>query len=143
LNEYLYQPAARRLLEQHLAWNSTFKTLRDWTLSPVQPPDEEFTPPSTDAIGRASLIAERLRDQRWAAPSFTVPDGDGGLAFEWRVESTTHSLCVEPSGPVQLLTYVDGKLTEQRDLTWLASVSVLSIPGSQGFLTTDYDRVAR
>jgi len=142
-NEFLYQSAARRSLEQHLAWNSTFKTLRDWALSPIQPPDEEFTPPSSDVIGRASWVAERLRDQSWTAPSFTVPDGDGGLAFEWRLGSTTYSLGVERSGPVQLLCYDEGRLRDQRDLTWLASVPALSTPGSQGFLTTDYDRVAR
>jgi hypothetical protein len=38
---------------------------------------------------------------------------------------------------------VDGQLTKQRDVTWLAAVPVPSLPGSQGFLTTDYDRVAR
>jgi len=118
-------------------WQAVLRTLAAWASTPVQPADGEFTPPEPWLVEAASDQSLQLRAAGLQAPDFVVPDGDGGLAFEWRAGATTRSLAVEHDGSMTLLSFQDGMLEREQDLGRLPKPQVSPKAGQQGFLA-DY-----
>ena len=61
-------------------------------------------------IQLACRLAMRLRDESQPVPLRVVPNGDGGIAFEYRVRSVFGTIEIEDAGPAEATVFVDGKL---------------------------------
>ncbi|HEX7379782.1 MAG TPA: hypothetical protein VF278_21840 [Pirellulales bacterium] len=90
--------------------------LAAWTLNPGQFADDDVVPPNAATIACASATAISLRDQGAPAPTRIVPTGDGGIAFQYDSDPEFISIEVEPEGRVELLVFVNGRLTHRAEL---------------------------
>jgi hypothetical protein len=103
--------------EMDAAWATYIKEqLAAWALDTSQLEDDDIVPPNPATIDRASKAAIALRDQGAPAPTRIVPTGDGGVAFQYDGQSEFISIEIEPEGRVELLVFVNGRLTHRAEL---------------------------
>lgn len=134
-NQVFYGASGSGTSHSDPRWAAILRTLGAWAIAPVQPADHEFTPPVGWLVEAASDYALQLRASGEQAPDFVVPDGDGGLAFEWRAGTATRSLAMERDGSVVLLSFQDGKLEREQDRGRLPKPQVPPKAGQQEFLS--------
>lgn len=90
--------------------------LVEWALNPRQCEGDDVVPPNSATISHATVTAISLRDQGAPAPTRIVPTGDGGIAFQYDGDPEFISIEVEPEGRVELLVFVNGRLTHRTEL---------------------------
>ncbi len=110
--------ASSKLVESNRAgWNKVIdEYLVEWGMDPAALEDEDFHPPSLRMIDLACAIALYLRDQGEAPPMRVVPDGNGGISFEFRDGDLFASLNVHPDESIEILVFEDCQLRERRRL---------------------------
>lgn len=74
-------------------------------------PDDETSPPTAAAIDAASCLAG-LPDR--PPPDRIVPNGDGGIVFEWWEGKAFETLEVSDRGDVEFCLFIDCKLVERK-----------------------------
>jgi hypothetical protein len=68
--------------------------------APQQFAEDDLTPPSATAIDIAMMIARQLRNGDMDPPRTIVPNGDGGILFEWgRPGDLYLTLEIDEKGP--------------------------------------------
>jgi hypothetical protein len=102
-------------------WNSMIEMLRGWQADPRRAIDDDYEPPSQAAISRALWIARAFRDSGDPSATRMSPIGDGGIAFEWRRDRTSHELEVTSAAVVEYREYVDCKIVRSRKFWTSAS----------------------
>ncbi|MDY7009861.1 MAG: hypothetical protein SVV80_03825 [Planctomycetota bacterium] len=90
--------------------------LVEWGKDPTALEDEDFIPPSLDVINLACNVAVKLRNEGHVPPTRVIPDGEGGISFEWVEEDISHSLNMYADQTAELLTFDDCRLRERRRL---------------------------
>ena len=71
--------------------------LVEWGHNPPPFDEDGLVPPTADVIGKACKLATRYRDDAGFVPALRVlPDGDGGIVFEWRFGEQFLSLEITP-----------------------------------------------
>lgn len=92
--------------------------LVEWGRNPSQLEDEGIVAPSVEIIGRASEVAMELRDALTPcpAPLRVVADGEGGIAFEFRLGTLFASLNIGADGLVELVTFDNCRLKSRVSL---------------------------
>jgi len=70
-NQALWQ----QLIDNHLI---------EWGKAPGSLVDEDLMPPLAEILNKACDFARKSRDKNYPAPIRVVPDGEGGVAFEWQ-----------------------------------------------------------
>lgn len=101
--------------EDREAWQRIIDDfLIEWGKDPSTLDDEEIVPPSREIIHAASQVAIALRDGGEPAPLRVVPDGDGGIAFEYRSEGWFRSLSICEDGWIELVHLVDCQEVSRR-----------------------------
>lgn len=87
--------------------------LVEWGRDPSSLGDEDFFPPSTQVVGLACELAQYFRDSESPAPSRVVPDGDGGIAFEWDSGELSLALEIDDELNVEGLTFQNHRLVDR------------------------------
>lgn len=100
------------------SWESTIdQKLIEWGRNPALLQDEAVIPPTREALATAFKLARRLeKDRPQAPPSRTMPDGDGGVVFEWRRGCRLDALEISDQGAVEFLTFIDDRLVERGEI---------------------------
>lgn len=83
------------------AWASGLEKLYRWKSDPSSLEDDGFRPPSPATTQDATAMALELIREGIPAPSWVVPDGDGGVELEWNNDGVTRTLVfhdVTPDG---------------------------------------------
>lgn len=76
--------------------------------------DDDLEWPGRDPLAVACRVAQDLRNAGVAPPTGVVPDGEGGLAFEWRNADLFSSLEVKKDGSVELRQFHGGRLLRRQ-----------------------------
>lgn len=84
--------------------------LVEWGRNPCAIEDDGLFPPSREALERAYSFAIALRDEGKPTPKRTIPDGDGGLAFEYITGGRLEIVHIYEDGTAQRTIYGDEKL---------------------------------
>lgn len=77
------------------AWQSRIDhDLLEMARNPAQFAEDELIPPTSESISAAMVIAHQIRDLDGGMdlPVAIIPNGDGGIFFEWGEPSDVHGL---------------------------------------------------
>src|SRR3972149_450027 len=66
---------------------------------------EGFSGPSSEAIRKAYLLVKQMRKEEWDLPTGIIPDGEGGIVFENRRDSTYQRIEIDHKGAMCLVTF--------------------------------------
>ncbi len=95
------------------AWNRFIDfDLVEWGCDSSSLEDDDFVPPSQQTIDLAVKFARAWRDGGEPAPLRVLPDGDFGIAFEWRWGDLFQSLHLDGDGSAELDTFYDCRLVD-------------------------------
>ena len=122
-NEELLAVTAKRREEHRLRWQDIIdKKLIEWGRNPEELADDDLVPPSHAAVDSAVRKAQEWRDAREydngfvPSPQWVVPNGDGGIVFEWREESTSAVVEVFDDGSAECAIFEDNKLVSRTSI---------------------------
>ena len=113
-DEELFSNAGVR--DAAVGWACVIDKLLDWLQNPQELADDDFVPPSTDLIKKACNIAVAFRDEQLPSPLRIVPDGDGGISFEWRRGVLFETINFDGDGGIEWLKFEDCKLVHRLPL---------------------------
>ena len=97
-------------------WWIDHRLLRWWE-SPSALEDDGLKAPARTVLDTAIQQSSTWRDNGVPAPSSVVPDGDGGITFEWRNGGFLSRVEILETLEVDLYIIRDGKLVQQHRLT--------------------------
>ncbi len=86
-------------------WELIDEKLKAWGLNPDQFDADEIIPPSRPIIYTARCVAIKLRNLGQPAPLRVVPDGDGGIAFEYREVDESITLHIHNDSSVEQIKF--------------------------------------
>lgn len=88
--------------------------LVEWGRNPQTFDEDDLVPPTADAIRKACKLATCYRDDGGVPPALRVlPDGDGGIVFEWRHGEEFLSLEITPDEEPILNVFKNCKLVAE------------------------------
>ena len=104
----------KRLERNKTGWDRfIYGTLVEWGRDVTALEDEDFVPPNPDVIKQACEVAFEFRDAGDVPPTRIVPDGEGGISFEWVEEDISQSLNIYADKSIELLTFDDCRLRDR------------------------------
>ncbi len=92
------------------AWQRLIdENLIEWGRHPEQFEDEDgYKAPTADNLVRATEFITFCRDQGAASALRMVPDGEGGIVFDWKNKPPYHVMTeLHPDGGMELLVFDD------------------------------------
>jgi hypothetical protein len=96
--------------ENATAWDKLTDSLIAWGLRSAEDDDDGLEWPSRSLLASAYRLACKMRNTNVPAPSNTVPNGEGGIAFEWRAGPFFTKIEVGKDGSLEFLSFNHGKL---------------------------------
>lgn len=99
------------------AWGRFDAQLNGWMNDPSAVVDYNAVPPSRRLIRSARSLIPQLRDGGWPPPEMVVPDGNGGISFEFHSGDVYRSLDLAANGEVSLSIFRGGRFERRRPLT--------------------------
>lgn len=120
--QFLLQPVKglgqRRLSEEDLrAWRAVGERLKALEQYPAELDEEGLEPPSAEVLPLVEQVALVLRDHGVDPPLRVVPNGEGGVVFEWRDQPFFWSLDVEKEGALALSIFRNARLVSRHHLS--------------------------
>ncbi len=91
-------------------------SLIEWGRDPDRFTDEGVEAPDGQIIALAIAVAERYRDQGYAAPDSVVPDPNGGIVFERRENGSSEVIHVWDDGHVEYMRFEGTRLVARETL---------------------------
>ncbi len=88
--------------------------LIEWGKDPSRLEDDGIEPPSGAIIGLACDLVRTMRDKGLPPPLRVVPDGDGGIAFEWKNGPVFQTIEIEEDGSIELITFENSRLVSRQ-----------------------------
>lgn len=82
-----------------------------WGNEPELLEEDGITAPTPEAISNACLIVIDLRGQNFPPPMRVVPNGEGGIVFEWQTGQSFSSYEISHNGAGECRTFDDCVLT--------------------------------
>lgn len=116
LDAILAVPGRSRSAEQGLWPEEIDGRLADWEQRPDQLQDEGVEAPTRAIVGLARRCAGYLSERGAPAPSRIVPDGDGGMVFEWLKGPIVESIENADDAAIEYLRFVDSRLVHRQAL---------------------------
>ena len=124
--QYLLQPivadvrwldGARLTEDDRQAWQHVIdRQLKEWQRDLSQLEDEGVEVPSAEILPVVAEVAATLRDHGVDPPLRVVPNGEGGVVFEWRDSPYFWSLEVEQVGSLVLSIFRNSRLVSRHQL---------------------------
>jgi hypothetical protein len=100
------------------AWQTLIEeTLKEWQRDPGALDEDDLEPPTLAILPVVIEVAKALRDNSVDPPLRVVPNGEGGVVFEWRDRPWFWSLEVEHTGLLTLSLFRDGRLISRHQLS--------------------------
>ncbi len=99
--------AWQRLIDDYLV---------EWGRDLTQLAEDDLVAPSRELIDFACDVAIACRDDGSQAPIRVVPDGEGGVSFEWHDGPEFLSLDLREDGTIWLSVFNDSRRREHRQL---------------------------
>ena len=119
-NDELLAVASREREKRRRRWQEIIdKKLVEWGRDPEELADDDLVPPSHAAVDSAVQEAKVWRDARESddefvpLPQWVVPNGDGGIVFEWREGSIARVIEILDDGSVDCAIFEDNKLVSR------------------------------
>ncbi len=97
-------------------WSASINKLFSWYAGMGDLEDEAVRPPTVNSIIQATRRAQSLMNYGWPAPLRIVPDGEGGLSFEWREGPVFTTLEIWADGLCEWTSFRDGRVVSRRSL---------------------------
>ena len=91
-------------------WDAMDIQLNQWSKDLSDIVDCDATPPSKDVIRLARSYIARFRQKQMDPPAMIVPDGNGGIAFEWHFDRFFRLLEITKDEQLWLSEYQGGRL---------------------------------
>lgn len=88
----------------------------EWGKNPPGSDEDDFEPPALPIIDLARDIVRIFQDRGLVAPQRVVPDGTGGIAFEFTEGDSFTTLQIYEDRSVELLLFKDCQLVERHPL---------------------------
>jgi len=85
--------------------------LIEWAKNPDNLRRPDFDPPTRSAVNTACNLALQLKD--CSPVPAVLPDGGGGICFEWRKGDYSASINIYPDGHDELVEFSDGRLVRR------------------------------
>ena len=99
------------------AWQDVVdQKLIEWGRQPGREDDDGLVFPSALAVRKSCHLVDTLQNE-CPPPLRVVPDGDGGISFEWCQGSVFVSVDVWENGGTQMLCFRDGRLAERTEFS--------------------------
>jgi hypothetical protein len=92
-------------------WAEARCQLAEWLSDPSKISNEEGEAPSKMMLRIAQATAISLENAQMPAPTAICPDGNGGIAFEWRFGEISQSVEVSPIGDVETIVIQNGRIS--------------------------------
>ena len=119
-NEELLAVTAKRREEHRRRWQEIIDSkLIEWGRDPKELADDDLVPPTPAAVDSAVQEAQVWRDARESddefvpLPQWVVPNGDGGIVFEWREGSIARVVEILDDGSVDCAIFEDKKVVSR------------------------------
>jgi hypothetical protein len=108
-----------RLSDKHReAWRAVIdERLKAWQQSPEELDEDGLEPPSAEIFPLVEEVALVLKEQGVDPPLRIVPNGEGGVMFEWRHPPFFWSLDVEKDGSMALSVFRNSRLVSRHQLS--------------------------
>ncbi|NQT41347.1 MAG: hypothetical protein HQ581_27915 [Planctomycetes bacterium] len=105
------------LQENRIGWKRVIDDqLIEWGMDPDQLEDEGIEAPSRKIISRAWDLARRMRDGGAPPPLRVVPNGDGGITFEWKDGPVFETIELEDDGSIEIIKFVDSEVVSRHSI---------------------------
>ncbi len=96
------------------AWEEIIdRCIIEWGINPPQSGEDDFEPPALPIIDLARDIVRYCQDRGLVAPQRVVPDGTGGIAFEFTEGEWFETLRIYEDQSVEVLSFKDCHLVER------------------------------
>ncbi|MBI3837664.1 MAG: hypothetical protein HY288_06995 [Planctomycetia bacterium] len=111
---FLHDEAQSKKVSEYDAWQRLIDyQLVEWGRNPRELEDDGLKAPAPVAIEKAIELSKRLRKTSSPAPTTIVPDGIGGIVFEYRHGGNAATLRISSSGAVEFVEFRDGALIKR------------------------------
>jgi hypothetical protein len=90
--------------------------LVEWARDHSALDDTDFDSPSDQVIAAACQFAQNFRDNGLPSPTRVVPDGDGGICFEWCAGCLSVSLEISETLSVEMLQFRNNRLIDRQQM---------------------------
>ena len=97
-------------------WQSLTDTLREWRGKHRFRDEDDIEWPGSAVIDLGQALATSLQNQGLRAPTRCVPNGEGGIVFEYQHERQLQTIEIEAVGTVEICRFSDTKLTDRRQI---------------------------
>ena len=107
--------------EARKAWQRLIdEKLIEWGRHPEQFEDEDgYKAPAADILAQATRLVAYCRDHGVRPPARMVPDGEGGIIFDWKnSDPPLHVVAqIHPDGVMEMLEFLDSNLVARKRVT--------------------------
>ena len=105
---------SREATKNHDGWERIInQRLVEWGLHGYEFDEEGLSPPTADVIEKACKLATLYRNDGLPPALRALPDGDGGIVFEWRFGIQFWSLGIAPNSAPVLSVFDDCQLVAE------------------------------
>ena len=95
-------------------WHRWINLLESWLNNPNLAADEDVIPPSSWPVKAALAIAfDLMSKEEVRPPTAIVPDGEGGLAFQWRRGNSFMEIELGCDGTIEHRHFRDNRLVSR------------------------------
>jgi hypothetical protein len=99
-------------------WRQIRSTLlMDWQLNRNSMGDDETSPPTLVAVGRAAKITEEMMKRSFPAPHQMLLDPNGGIVMSRSLRSGKEVIQIWDDGSAEYMSFRDGRLVNRSVLT--------------------------
>jgi hypothetical protein len=90
--------------------------LIEWGTNPGKLEDDGLDPPSVDTVRRAIMFAQQCKNAGLPAPTYVVPDPNGGIVFVRREKDVSEEFHFWDDGTVEYFYFQDTHLVARRPI---------------------------
>lgn len=106
--------------EEKALWSSIVdQPLIDWGLHPGNVDEDGLVSPAGEAIATAYGLVDFMRQEGEPVPTAVIPDGEGGIVFENKVDPIYQRFEIDNSGRLMFLEFENCKLRLQQKIEFV------------------------
>lgn len=99
------------------AWNQIIEyKLIEWAVNPESIEEDGLEMPSREIITEACKFSKQMSREAIPAPISVVPNGDGGIVFEWRDGHIFETIEIYADGLKEYCLFVNSRLRQRNHI---------------------------